>query len=94
MAMPVRDNTENHNHRSFVSEAAYRFYRTKCEENSAKKNGKDGAKKLMKRRHERTVRVMCLELIIILWQCQTVIHNLLVYSCLFVSGIRLLLAVY
>ena len=38
----------------FLSEAAYRYYRTKSEENSAEKRG---AKKLVKRRHERKVRV-------------------------------------
>ena len=32
--------------------AAYRFYRTKCEENSAKKSGKDETKRKIKRRHE------------------------------------------
>ena len=41
----------------FISVAAYRFYRTKSEENAAKKSGKDGVKKLTRRRHERIVRV-------------------------------------
>ena len=41
----------------FLSEAAYRYYRTKSEENSAEKRGRLGAKKLVKRRHERKVRV-------------------------------------
>ena len=38
-------------------DAAYRFYRTKCEEESAKRRGTEGTKKTVKRRHERIVRV-------------------------------------
>ena len=40
-----------------ITEAAYRFYRTKCEEESAKRRGTEGVKKITKRRHERIVRV-------------------------------------
>ena len=39
------------------SEAAYRFYRSRCEEISAKRHGKDIFKKTTKRRHERVIRV-------------------------------------
>jgi hypothetical protein len=41
----------------FISEAVYRFFVTKREESSTKKNGKDDIKKLVKRRHEGIVRV-------------------------------------
>ncbi len=37
----------------FVTEAAYRFYKTKCEEESLKRTGKDVEKKRTRRRHER-----------------------------------------
>lgn len=38
-------------------EAAYRFYKTRCEEDSAKRRGKSESMKKAKRRHERVVRV-------------------------------------
>jgi hypothetical protein len=38
-------------------DAAYRFYKSKCEEESAKRRGKFGPRKTSKRRHERIVRV-------------------------------------
>lgn len=42
----------------FVStEAAYRFYKTKCEEESLKRTGKHVEKKTSRRRHERITRV-------------------------------------
>ena len=41
----------------FLLEAAYRFYKTKCEEDSLKRKGADGAKKTARRHHERIVRV-------------------------------------
>ena len=38
-------------------DAAYRFYRSRCEDESAKRRGKDQVRKTSKRRHERLVRV-------------------------------------
>ena len=40
-----------------MAEAAYRFYKTKCEEESTKRRGKEDSIKMIKRRHERIVRV-------------------------------------
>jgi len=39
------------------SEAAYRYYKSKCEEESVKRRGKDSSQNLAKRRHERIARV-------------------------------------
>lgn len=41
----------------FNTDAAYRFYRSKSEEESARRRGKLGLKNKSKRRHERLVRV-------------------------------------
>ena len=41
----------------FFTEAAYRFYKSKCEEESAKQRGKLPFKNRLKRRHERLHRV-------------------------------------
>ncbi len=38
-------------------DAAYRFYRSKCEEDTIKRKGQLDAKKKTKRKHERRVRV-------------------------------------
>ena len=40
-----------------ITEAAYRFYKTKCEEESSRRRGKEDSVKKNKRRHERVVRV-------------------------------------
>lgn len=42
---------------SYLTDAAYRFYRTKCEEESAVKRGISGNKQKKKRQHERLSRV-------------------------------------
>lgn len=49
----------------FVTEAAYRFYKTKCEEESLKRTGKDVEKKITRRRHERITRVGPIQILII-----------------------------
>lgn len=40
-----------------IIDAAYRFYRSRCEEESAKRRGKLQEKNKQKRKHERIVRV-------------------------------------
>ena len=44
----------------FYIEAAYRFYKSKCEQESLRRRkGKMEDKKISRRRHERIVRVRC-----------------------------------
>ena len=42
---------------STYTDAAYRFYRSRCEETSTKRRGMHQAKNKSKRKHERTIRV-------------------------------------
>ena len=55
----------NYSHYSHV-DAAYRFYRSKCEEESIKRCGKAHEKQKQKRKHERLVRVSLLYITIAL----------------------------
>ena len=41
----------------FLVDAAYRFYRSRCEDESAKRRGKLPEKNKAKRKHERIIRV-------------------------------------
>ena len=42
---------------TFILEAAYRFYKSKCEEEALRRSGKTESKKISQRRHERIARV-------------------------------------
>lgn len=51
----VKDQNPNFNSQD-IRDAAYRFYRSKCEEESIKRRGKAHEKQKQKRKHERLVR--------------------------------------
>ena len=42
------------------TDAAYRFYRSRCEDESSRRRGKIPSKNRSKRKHERTTRVRCI----------------------------------
>ena len=56
-------------------DAAYRFYKTKCEEDSIKRRGKTAEKQQRKRARERLTRVSALNLCFVLFSSSAILSR-------------------